>query len=199
MKPVAIYARTSTVDQNLDSQLSECRRWCSDRGFASVEYTDQISGKQTSRPELDRMLADIRSRKVSLVLIYKLDRLGRSLSHLMQIVGELKNLGVGLVVSSQSIDTRDNATASGNMMLGLLALFCEYEHTLILERTHAGIAAAKARGVKFGRPEGSRKRPPVKLWLEEKEKGRTLRAFCKEHGISTSTLRRAVQSKMKAA
>lgn len=191
----AIYCRTSTIDQNLEGQLLECRRWCESRNLEFVEYTDQVSGKQVSRPALDRMLQDVRSRKIGVIVIYKLDRLGRSLSHLMQIIAELKNLKVGLVATSQAIDTRDTVSAAGNMMLGLLALFCEFEHTLILERTHSGIAAAKARGVKFGRPEGSRKRPPVKLWLEEKEKGRTLRAFCKEHGISTSTLRRAVAAR----
>src|SRR5206468_6168665 len=96
---VAIYARVSTRDQNLDLQLNELREYTTRRGFsASAEYVDQgVSGAKTKRPALDALLMDAHRRRFEAVLVWKLDRLGRSLSHLIRLVSDFSTLGIDLV------------------------------------------------------------------------------------------------------
>ena len=188
---VAIYARTSTVDQNLDSQLLECRRWCQNNGFEPVEYTDQVSGTKSSRPALDQMMQDARKRKFAHVICYKLDRMGRSMVHLAQMITEFKALDIGLISVTQPIDTRDSNPV-GQLVTSILMAMCQFEHSMSIERTYSGIAAAKARGVKFGRPRGSKLKMPVQAWLEADKSGKSMYSFCRERGISETSLRRAV-------
>ena len=148
----ALYIRVSTQEQRTDSQDQELRRYCRQRGWKNLSiYVDKICGAKTSRPELERLMQDIRAGTIERLVVYKLDRLGRSLTHLALILDELNRLQVPLIASSQGIDT-SNDNPAGRLQLGVLMAVAEFERGIIKERVNAGIAAAKVRGVKFGRP-----------------------------------------------
>lgn len=157
----AIYVRVSTDDQSVESQLHDLRQVCASRGWAGnvVIYRDVITGKTSSREALDRMMADVRRGRVARVVCWKLDRLGRSLSHLAQMVGEFDAARVALVVPSQGIDTSAESP-SARFQLNILAAVSEFERSLISDRTKAGLARAAAEGRKGGRPTGSAKPNP---------------------------------------
>ncbi len=150
---VAIYSRVSTDKQTHDSQLNELRDHCQRRGWTKiVEHTDTISGSKFSRQGLDALMADVRRGRVDVVLCFKLDRLGRSLPHLAQIIGELTASRVALVCPSQGIDT-SGMNPAAQLQLNILMAVAEFERSIIRERVNAGLKAAKARGTKLGRPE----------------------------------------------
>ena len=115
------------------------------------EYLDEgVSGAQDYRPGLDRLLADAQASRLDLVVVWRLDRLGRSLQHLLKLLDELTSYGVGFTsLRDPGIDT---TTASGRLLLQLLGAFAEFERNLIVERVRAGIARAQANGVHCGRP-----------------------------------------------
>lgn len=138
------YARVSTRDQNLELQLDALRK----AGCETI-FQEKVSGATKTRPELDRMLASLR--KADTVTIYKLDRLGRSLKHLLDMVAELEFKGVGLVSLTDAINT---TSAQGRLVFNLFASLAEFEREFIRERTHAGLAAARARGRVGGRRRG---------------------------------------------
>lgn len=148
----ALYVRVSTADQRTDSQTEELQAFCRSRSYAKVRlFVERESGAKVTRPQLDAMMADVRSGKVARVVVYKLDRLGRSLTHLALILDELQRLGVSLICTSQGIDTSGDNPA-GRLQLGVLMAVAEFERSLIRERVNAGLRAAKGRGVKLGRP-----------------------------------------------
>jgi DNA invertase Pin-like site-specific DNA recombinase len=150
---VAIYTRVSTDKQTHDSQLNELREYCQRRNWANVvEYADVISGAKFSRQGLDRLMTNVRRGKLDVVVCFKLDRLGRSLPHLAQIVGEFTAHRVALVCPSQGIDTSGMNPAS-QLQLNILMAIAEFERSIIQERVAAGLKAAKAKGVRLGRPE----------------------------------------------
>ena len=110
---VAIYTRISTDKQSHDSQLSELREYCQRRNWLDVtEYSDVISGSNFARRGLDHLMQDIRRGRIDLVVCFKLDRLGRSLAHLAQIIAEFTSHNVALICTSQGIDTSDNNPAT---------------------------------------------------------------------------------------
>ncbi len=147
------YIRVSTEGQRTDSQEAELKAYCQLRGWKHFTmYTDKASGAKSTRPGLDRMMQDIRDGKVARLVVYKLDRLGRSLTHLALILDELNRLAIPLIASSQGIDTSDDNPA-GKLQLGVLMAVAEFERGIIRERVNAGLAAAKTRGVKLGRPQ----------------------------------------------
>jgi DNA invertase Pin-like site-specific DNA recombinase len=138
------YARVSTRDQNLALQLDALTK----AGCETI-FQEQASGATKARPELDRLLASLR--KGDTVYIYKLDRLGRSLKHLLDMVAELEFRGVGLVSLTDAINT---TSAQGRLVFNLFASLAEFERELIRERTYAGLASARARGRVGGRQRG---------------------------------------------
>src|SRR3989449_163312 len=149
-RPVALYARVSTVDQTCDTQLLALRGYAEARGWQTLEYADGgVSGTRDHRPKLDAMMTDVRRRKVSAVVVVKLDRLARSVHHLVTLAKELEALGVDLVVLDQGIDS---TTPSGRLLFHVLAAIAEFERDLIRERVVAGIRRAKAQGRRLGRP-----------------------------------------------
>ena len=151
MKKIAIYARVSTSQQDTEIQVNECRAYAERAGYEIVEvYEDKISGmtSKDDRPELSRLLTDAFSRKFSTVIVYSIDRLGRSLKHCLEILETLKSHRCDFVSITQNLDT---SSPTGQLMFNLLAVLANYERTMILERTALGRARAKARGVKFGR------------------------------------------------
>lgn len=148
----ALYLRVSTDEQTVEPQRMELRDVCQRRGWTIIEeIEDQVSGAKVSRAGLDRLLGMVRKRSVQAVLCVKLDRLGRSLPHLVQVIAELDSAGVALVCPGQGIDT-SAANPAGRLQMHVLAAVAEFERSLIVERTRAGMKAARARGAAIGRP-----------------------------------------------
>ena len=135
------YARVSTKDQNLDVQLMALR----DFGCEQL-FFEKLSGTIAHRPQLDACLSFLRQGDV--LVVYKLDRLGRSLKNLIELLDGLKDRGVGFVSLQDNISTEG---AAGQLMLNILGAFAQFERDLILERTAEGRKAAKEKGVRFGR------------------------------------------------
>ena len=183
-----IYTRVSTDTQNHDSQLQELREYCARRGWTEVEeISDTISGTKTSRAGLDRLMALVRRGKVDIVVCFKLDRLGRSLSHLAALIGEFNAHNVALVVPAQGIDT-SGANSAARLQLNILCAVAEFERDLIRERTLAGLVAARKRGARLGRPRSiDQYRSQV---LELKGRGMSRRAIAGELGIPASNVGR---------
>lgn len=187
----AVYVRVSTAEQRVDSQELELRRYCGQRGWEDVKfYTDRISGASCSRPELDSMMKDVRAGNVTRVVCYKLDRLGRSLTHLALMLDELNRLKVPLIASSQGIDTSDDNPA-GRLQLGVLMAIAEFERGIIRERVKAGVTAARARGVKLGRPPKLKARAPEVMKL--KGQGLGIRAISRTLGMPVSSVHSLVE------
>jgi len=138
------YARVSTRDQNLEAQLDALTQ-----AGCQLIYQEKVSGAGAARPELDKLLAHLRQGDT--VCIYRLDRLGRSLKHLLELVSELERRGAGLISLTDAINT---TSAQGRLIFNLFASLAEFERELIRERTHAGLAAARARGRIGGRRRG---------------------------------------------
>ncbi len=155
----AIYVRVSTAEQRSDAQEVELRGYCERRAWTVCEenvFRDTISGAAASRPGWELLLHAVRRGRIDCIVVYKLDRVGRSLVHLAMILDELGRLHVPLVCVSQGIDTsHDNPV--GRLQLGVLMAVAEFERSLIRERTKAGLIAARARGAKIGRPERAAK------------------------------------------
>lgn len=135
------YARVSTLDQNLDLQTDALTA----AGCEEI-YTDKITGTKADRPALNELLSF--ARRGDTIIIWKLDRLGRSLSDLISIVADLEKKGINFVCLKESFDT---TTAAGKLFFQMSACFAEYEKNILKERTLAGLAAAKARGRTGGR------------------------------------------------
>jgi DNA invertase Pin-like site-specific DNA recombinase len=146
----AIYARVSTFEQEPENQLRELRRYVQARGWSAVEFVDKgVSGARESRPALDALVRDARRRHFDAVVVWRLDRLGRSLRHLIMLLDELTALGVSFVSLGEGIDT---TTPAGRLQLHILAAIAEFERARIQERVRAGIARARAQGRTLGRP-----------------------------------------------
>ncbi|MDQ4418848.1 recombinase family protein [Sphingobium sp. DEHP117] len=138
------YARVSTDDQSLNLQLDALRH----AGCAKI-FTDKLSGKSRRRAGLDDALASLNANDQ--LVVWRLDRLGRNFRHLVDIADELRERGVNLISISEGIDTSSNV---GEIIFRLMSVFSDFERNVIVERTRAGLAAAKARGVKLGRKPG---------------------------------------------
>lgn len=147
------YARVSTMDQKLEIQLTELKKY----GCKKIYQEKKSAVKE--RPELEKMNAHLRSGDV--VVVWKLDRLGRSLRHLINLVNDYKERGVQLVSINDNIDT---TSPQGRLMFNLFATFAEFERELISERTKAGLKAARAKGHFSGRKPGLTPEAKKKAW-----------------------------------
>lgn len=146
----AIYARVSTAEQTCDNQLEELRRFASARGWDTKEYVDHaVSGSKERRPALDAMVADAKRRRFDAVVVWRLDRLGRNLKHLITLIDEMTALGIAFVSLAEGIDA---TTPAGKLQLHILGAIAEFERGRIQERVLAGLARAKAQGKRLGRP-----------------------------------------------
>ena len=152
-KRIAIYARVSTDKQTVENQLIELRSLCERLGYTIVqEYTDNgISGAKgrNDRPALDALMKAATQRKFDMVMCWSIDRLGRSLQNLVEILNELQALGIDLFFQQQGMDT---STPSGRMIFSVFGAIGEFERNLIRERVLAGQQRAKANGIRIGRP-----------------------------------------------
>ncbi len=146
----ALYARVSTADQQPENQLTELRRYAELRGWRVREYVDQgVSGTKDRRPALDALVVDARRRRCDVVVCWRLDRLGRSLKHLVLVLDELQALGVAFVSLAEGIDC---TTPAGKLQMHILAAIAEFERGRIVERVRAGLKRARANGQRLGRP-----------------------------------------------
>lgn len=151
------YARVSTKDQNLDLQIDALKKAGCQKIFKEV-----VSGAKTNRPQLDELLSILK--KDDVIVIWKLDRMGRSLHHLIKIVNELNEKGISITSLQDPIDT---TTAQGRLMFNMFASLAEFEKDLIYERTMAGLSSARARGRMGGRPKGLSKAAQEKACVAE--------------------------------
>ena len=152
---IAIYARVSTEEQNVDKQVDECVEFCKNKKYAVVEvYRDVISGTKDSRPRLDAMMKDSFLGKFNAVVVWKLDRLGRSLQHLVSIVNQWGKYNIDFIAITQQFDT---TTSQGKFIFHVFAAFAELERDMISERTKMGLKKAKNVG-KRGKDKGRRKK-----------------------------------------
>lgn len=151
----AIYCRVSTDEQKTDNQEYICREYC-DRNDIDIWgiYKDIYSGAKESRPEFNKLMGDLRSYKFDCIVVTKLDRMGRSLKHLLSLFDEFKNKKVHFVAVTQNIET---LTATGKLQLQILGAFAEFERNLISERTKEGLKRASGVG-KRGKDKQPRKR-----------------------------------------
>jgi DNA invertase Pin-like site-specific DNA recombinase len=184
---VAIYARVSTLNnQDPEMQLREVREYCERRGLVVTEdYVDRISGSKESRPHLNRLMADAQRRRFDIVVVWKLDRWGRSLKHLVNSLAQLESLGVAFISLRDNLDL---TTPSGRLMFHVIGVMAQFERSLIQERVRAGLRNARAKGQRLGRPRLAINTAKVgKLRAE----GMQWKQIAGEMGISQATLFRA--------
>lgn len=174
------YARVSTEEQNLDMQLNAFEKYAADHN-EKVKVFHEKKSTRKSRPELVRALETLREGDT--FIIFKLDRLARSVRELHSIVEDLNRKGINLVSLNDSIDT---STAAGKAMFGMLAVFAEFERGIIQERTLAGLEAAKKRGKLGGRPNIEKKtKERIRMLYKA---GESATDISKEYGIGRSTV-----------
>ena len=179
------YARVSTQDQKLELQLDDLKNY----GCETV-YKEKMSGKNKARPQLEKMIDQLR--KGDIVVVWKLDRLGRSLKDLIELVSSFREKGVEFVSLKDGIDT---GTATGRFTFNIFASLAEFEREIIRERTMAGLDAARSRGRKGGRPAGLSmdalaKAKSAKILYESGEK--SVPEIAKSLGISRATCYRYI-------
>jgi DNA invertase Pin-like site-specific DNA recombinase len=182
----AIYARVSTSDQNCEVQLHELRDYAQRRGWTvHKEYVDRgFSGAKASRPALDKLMTDAGQRRFDAVLVYKLDRFGRSVLNLSQALAALDSYGIRFIAVSQGVDT-DAANPTSRLLLNILSSVAAFELELIKERTLLGVRAARANGKTLGRPKRLFRRDEV-LRLRDQD-GLSWRAIAKKLEIPVMT------------
>ena len=178
------YGRVSTQDQNLDAQADALKAAGADKVFI-----EKITGTKASRPELDKLREQMR--KGDIVVITRLDRLGRSTKDLLAISSELEEKGVELEVLEQNINTK---TPEGKLFFTMIAAFSQFEHDLMVARTKDGLAAARARGRLGGRkPKLSEaQKKQLKKLYDEREL--TVREIAEMFNITPPTVYRAIES-----
>jgi DNA invertase Pin-like site-specific DNA recombinase len=184
---IAIYTRVSTQDQSDEGQERELLEFAERRGWTVAEvYKDKISGLKNIRPELDRLMADAKKAHFSHIVVFRIDRLGRSVRHLLEVLETFKALDIKFVSLSEAIDT---STATGMMIFTVLAAVASLERSILVERIQMGISHAKRKGVRLGRP-------PLRKFGEdeilkiraERSQGATFRELAKAHGTSVWTV-----------
>jgi DNA invertase Pin-like site-specific DNA recombinase len=195
-KPViraALYARISTLNHGQDPevQLRELRDYCQRRGFTIThEYVDKgISGSREKRPALDRLLVDCRKRLVDAVVVYRYDRFARSLRQLVNSLEEFRALDIEFISLHEGVDT---STPNGRLIFGIFASIAEFEKELIRDRVRSGLAAAKAKGRRLGRPRVS---VDVAKIAALRRSGASWRTVSQEMGISVGKLYEAFQQR----
>jgi len=189
-KRVAIYARVSTDGQTVDNQVRELERVAERMGWEIADrYIDRgISGAKgrDKRPAFDRLHKAAARREIDGVMAWSIDRLGRSLQDLIAFLGELQALRVDLYLHQQGIDT---TTPAGKAMFQMCGVFAEFERALIRERVNAGLARARERGLRLGRPTvAPNVENAVRDALRAGDKG--IRKIAREHNVGVSVVQR---------
>jgi DNA invertase Pin-like site-specific DNA recombinase len=188
----ALYARVSTNNgqQNPEMQLAELREYCRRRAWQICgEYVDNgVSGAREKRPALDRLIADCQRRQVDTVVVYRYDRFARSLRQLVNALEEFRSLGIDFISLHEGVDT---STPNGRLVFGIFATIAEFERELIRDRVRSGLAAARARGKKIGRP---RVNVDAARIGRLRAQGRSWREICELLDVTRGTAQRAAAS-----
>jgi DNA invertase Pin-like site-specific DNA recombinase len=177
------YARISTSDQNASLQRDALKAAGCDKIIV-----DQVSGAAKNRPKLDKLVKSLKEGDV--LTVWRLDRVGRSLPHLLSFVQELQDRGIGFQSLHETIDT---TSANGKLMFHVFAALIEFERDLLIERTQAGLAAARKRGARIGRPPALTS-AQIKHAQKLIDAGERPTAVAKSMNVSRSTLYRAMSS-----
>jgi putative DNA-invertase from lambdoid prophage Rac len=190
---VGLYARVSTHDQQmLPMQLSAMREYAGNRNWSVVVEVKDVGSGVTTRPDREKLIDAARRREIDLVLVWRLDRWGRSLVDLVTTLQELSALDVGFVSLSEALDL---TTPSGRALAGMLAVFAEFERDILRDRVKAGIAQARKEGKPHGRPKtvGKLQAEMKQLWKE----GLSKRAIAKKLKVSRTSVIRLLRPKRK--
>lgn len=183
----AIYARVSTKNQDTDNQVLELRAIAEKAGWEIGDvYIDHgISGAKgrEERPALDNLLKDVTRRKVSRVMVWSVDRLGRSLQDLISTLNEIKDAGADLFIHQQALDT---SIPAGKAMFSMLGVFAEFEREMIRERVRSGLEKAKQKGTKLGRKSTA----PIiaKQIIQYRNEGLSQTDIARKVGVSQGTV-----------
>lgn len=183
-----IYARVSTGEQSVEMQLTELIRFCESRGWRIRKYFDAgVSGAKEHRPRLDQLWADARRREIDVVVVYRFDRFARSTRQLVNALHEFDALGIQFVSLHENVDT---TTPNGRLVFTIFAAIAEFERELIRQRVKSGLAVAKAKGKKLGRPSVKVDENKVNAL---RASGASWRTIARQLGLSLGTTRRASQ------
>ena len=191
---IALYARVSTTagQQDPEMQLRELREYAKNRELTITdEYVDRMSGSKDTRPALNRLMADATKRKFDAVLVWKLDRFGRSLRHLVNALAELEALGISFISLRDNLDL---TTPAGRLMFQIIGAMAEFERALIQERVKAGLRNAKAKGRRLGRPPAIVDGEKIRTL---RDSGASWRAIAEKLGIGVGTAHRIAQRRSK--
>jgi DNA invertase Pin-like site-specific DNA recombinase len=187
-KRAVLYARVSTGDQHLETQLLDLRQMAQQRGYDIVqEYVDTISGSKSKRPGLDRLLSDARRHRFDVVLVAAFDRMARSTRHFLELLDELNHLGIEFVSFRENIDT---GGPLGRAMIVIVGAIAELEKSLIVERVKAGMRRAKLEGRRIGRAPLNVDRAAI---ARDRISGMSLTEVAKRHRVSRATVVRLVK------
>ena len=193
-KQVCLYARVSKISQSVERQISELENVAARNDWEIVDrYIDHgISGAtgRQQRPELDRMMKDSTKRKFDVVMVWSIDRLGRSLQDLMEILNDLNAKNIDLYFDQQSIDT---TTPTGSLLFSLLGAFSQFEREMIRERVVSGLENARRKGRIGGRPTNLTNEIRTKI-LELKAAGATIRKIKDECSVGTATIYKVIRA-----
>ena len=192
MKRVTIYARVSTQGQTVNNQLQELHKVAERHDWEVVsEYKDKgISGAKgrDKRPQFDAMLKAANRREFDIIMSWSVDRLGRSLQHLVEFLGDIQQKGVDLYLHQQNIDT---STPSGKAMFQMVGVFAEFERAMIQDRVKAGLARARKEGKTLGRPRVSK---ATEAGIHKlREEGMGILKIARQLGVGTSVVQRVVK------
>ena len=190
----ALYARISTLHHGQDPevQLGEIREFCKRRGFiVAHEYVDKgISGSRERRPALDKLIAACRKRLVDAVVVYRYDGFARSLRQLVNSLEEFRALGIEFISIHEGVDT---STPNGRLVFGIFASIAEFERELIRDRVRSGLAAAKAKGKRIGRPRVTVDVPRI---TSLRRQGRSWAEITRATGVSKGTAQRSLATSL---
>ena len=188
MKTVAVYVRVSTADQSLERQIDQVTAFVTARNLGPITiYEDKASGTKATRPAFQAMLKACRAGKHSVVVVHKLDRMSRSLKDLVTTLDELKTYNVGFISISDDLDL---TTATGKLIFHVVGAMAEFESSLIKDRVNSGLANAKRKGTKFGRPKLVVDHDTVRRLSQTM----SCREVAKSLGISSASVNRIVRS-----
>lgn len=188
----AIYARVSTIGkgQDVDLQLRDLRNYAQARGWEIFkEYIDNgVSGRKDKRPALDQLVNDARKERFDVVLVWRFDRFARSTKHLVTSLDEFNRLGIDFISFMENIDT---SSPMGKAMFTITSAIAELEADLIRERVISGLANAKAKGARLGRPKAEL---DISELISLREKGLTVRALAKELDVSVGLVHKTLKN-----
>src|SRR3989442_2344312 len=193
MKRVGCYLRVITTEQTVENQRNDLRAYCKARGWDDViEYTDTVSGTRERRPGLDRLLSEVKARRVDVVVVAAFDRLGRSVRHLVETLELFRHLGVEFISLRESIDT---GSPLGTAVFTIIAAIAQLERSLIVERVKSGLRRARAEGKRLGRPRLKVDERQLRIVSSQKL---PVRAAAKALSVSPSSYLRLVRSQAAA-